>query len=111
MRPRKINDDEMLVTHEPGEPKNMSERVGTEESAAEREVDGRWVRVADDGDWSTIFRWRRTGRRSSVVAVTWTVPDDAAPGRYRLRYDGNARDTEDRIRAFTGTTQPFDVFR
>ena len=40
MRRRKIEDDEMLITHKPGEPKDMSERTGSEETAAvEREVE------------------------------------------------------------------------
>jgi neutral ceramidase len=43
------------------------------------------------------------------VAVSWTVPDDTAAGRYRLRYDGDARDREGRISAFTGATEPFDI--
>lgn len=89
---------------------NNDLRHGDSYLRVEHEIDDRWVRVADDGDWSTIFRWRRTGRRSSVVTVTWTIPADTAPGRYRLRYDGNARDTENRTRAFTGTTLPFEVF-
>src|SRR5699024_1278477 len=29
----------------------------------QREADSGWITVADDGDWSTTFRWRRAGRR------------------------------------------------
>lgn len=69
----------------------------------------RWCTVADDGDWSTTFRWQRAGRRGSSITVTWTVPEEIAGGRYRLRYDGDARDRDGRITAFTGVTEPFDI--
>lgn len=75
----------------------------------ERETGTGWSTVADDGDWSTTFRWRRTGRRGSAITVTWTVPDDTAAGRYRLRYEGDARDRDGRISAFSGATEPFDI--
>ena len=75
----------------------------------ERETGTGWVTTADDGDWSTMFRWRRAGRHSSLVTVTWAVPTDALPGAYRLRYDGEARGADDRVRAYTGVTEPFEV--
>jgi neutral ceramidase len=75
----------------------------------EGETDGAWVTVADDGDWSTTFRWRRDGKRASVITVTWTVPSATPPGRYRLRYDGDARGPGGRMQAFTATTEPFEV--
>lgn len=75
---------------------------------------GGWGVVADDGDWSTTFRWRRAGRRRfrrrvSVATVTWTVPAGTPAGRYRLRYDGDARGADGRLRAFSGVTGAFEV--
>lgn len=75
----------------------------------ERDTGDGWRTVADDGDWSTTFRWRRTGRRGSTITVTWAVPEDATTGRYRVRYHGDARASDGRIRAFTGVTEPFDI--
>jgi neutral ceramidase len=75
----------------------------------EREVDDGWRPVADDGDWATKFRWRRAGRRGSRVTVTWDVPPDAVPGRYRLCYAGDARDAGGRLQSFTAVTEPFEV--
>jgi neutral ceramidase len=75
----------------------------------QRETDSGWVTVADDGDWSTIFRWRRSGRRASVITLTWTVPANTEPGLYRLRYDGDAHGPDGRMHGFTGTTGPFEV--
>ncbi|MGW7416589.1 neutral/alkaline non-lysosomal ceramidase N-terminal domain-containing protein [Streptomyces sp. NPDC054863] len=80
-------------------------RRGDTYLAVERGEGDTWTRVADDGDWSTTFRWSRTGRTTSTATVTWTVPDRTAPGPYRLRYFGNCTDRG----AFTGTTEVFDV--
>ncbi|GHH50050.1 neutral/alkaline non-lysosomal ceramidase N-terminal domain-containing protein [Streptomyces candidus] len=66
---------------------------------------GTWTRVADDNDWSTTFRWARTGPSTSTATVTWTLPKDTAPGVHRIRYHGRSTVTG----PFTGTTEPFDV--
>ncbi|ORV45512.1 alkaline ceramidase [Mycolicibacter engbaekii] len=89
-------------------PNNDLHRGGTY-VRVERQTAGGWDTVADDSDWSTTFRWRRSGRRGSTITVTWTIPDDVAGGRYRLRYDGDARDADGHITAFTGVTDPFDI--
>lgn len=68
-----------------------------------------WVRVADDGDWSTTFEWRRDGRRGSVVTVTWTVPADTAPGEYRIVHFGAARAESGAVSEFTGCSPEFRV--
>ncbi|MET7639939.1 neutral/alkaline ceramidase [Streptomyces sp. NPDC005438] len=70
---------------------------------------GEWTTVADDGDWSTTFRWKRDGVAASKVTVTWEIPQDADPGEYRLRYHGDAKSLTGRITAFTGTTATFTV--
>lgn len=89
-------------------PNNDLHRDGTY-LRVERETGDGWTTVADDGDWSTTFRWRRAARRESTVTVTWAVPQDTPAGRYRLRYDGDARGRDGRITAFTGVTEPFDI--
>ncbi len=67
-----------------------------------------WVRVADDGDWSTTFGWHRTGKGHSVASVTWTVPDDAA-GDFRIVHHGTSRAKDGTLTPFTGITPPFAV--
>ncbi|MFF0341645.1 neutral/alkaline non-lysosomal ceramidase N-terminal domain-containing protein [Kribbella sp. NPDC004875] len=69
-------------------PNNDLHRNGTYLEVQQRVTDG-WSTVADDGDWSTTFRWRRT-RSGQIAVVTWTVPQDAA-GEYRIRCYGKAR--------------------
>ncbi len=68
-----------------------------------------WVRVADDGDWSTTFRWQREGRSGSRVRIQWDIPGDAAPGHYRVVHHGMARDTYGRLEPFQATTHEFTV--
>lgn len=69
----------------------------------------RWVRVADDGDWSTTFEWQREGRSGSHVRIRWDIPDDAAPGHYRIVHHGMARDSYGRLEPFQATTHEFAV--
>jgi neutral ceramidase len=68
---------------------------------------GQWRTVADDGDWSTKFHWARA-RRSQTVTITWDVPPDTPPGRYRIRYLGDAR-TSGGVQPFTGTSPEFEL--
>jgi neutral ceramidase len=77
-------------------------------SADQGSADQGWAPVADDGDWSTTFRWTRRAAGSSEVTITWTIPADAAPGRYRIRYYGDAADGK-APHSFTGTSTQFRV--
>jgi neutral ceramidase len=69
----------------------------------------RWVRVADDGDWSTTFRWQREGRSGSRVSIRWDIPGDVVPGTYRIVHHGMARDRHGRLEPFLATTHEFTV--
>jgi neutral ceramidase len=88
---------------------NNNLRRGDSYLRVQHETDDGWVTVADDGDWSTTFRWRRAGRGGSMITLTWTVPTNTPPGRYRLRYDGDILGADGRMRALTATTEPFEV--
>lgn len=73
-------------------------------------LDGdQWVRVADDGDWSTTFGWQRDGRSGSRVSIRWDIPGDAAPGHYRIVHHGTTRDRYGRREPFQTTTHEFTV--
>ena len=91
-------------------PNNALRRGGTY-LAVERQADGAWTRVADDGDWSTKLGWSRHGRNLSQITVTWDIPAAAEPGRYRLAYFGDARDEpgDGPLRAIAATSAEFDV--
>ncbi|HTK67351.1 MAG TPA: neutral/alkaline non-lysosomal ceramidase N-terminal domain-containing protein [Pseudonocardia sp.] len=73
----------------------------------QRRDDQVWRTVADDGDWSTRFHWRRA-RPGSRVTLTWHIPPGVAAGHYRLRYLGDAL-TGGRLAPFAGTTRPLQV--
>ncbi|MGW0173256.1 neutral/alkaline ceramidase [Rhodococcus sp. NPDC003322] len=91
-----------------GHPKNDLHRGGTF-LEVQRLDGGRWVRHADDGDWSTKYRWRREGSNASVARITWDVPDGTPNGRYRIQHFGDSRDAGGAITPFTGTSAEFDV--
>lgn len=74
----------------------------------QREDGEDWTTVADDGDFATTFRWQRRKTRQTAT-LTWHIPASAPPGRYRLRYHGDARDAAGRITPFTGSTESFHV--
>ncbi|MEU5435308.1 neutral/alkaline non-lysosomal ceramidase N-terminal domain-containing protein [Streptomyces sp. NPDC020719] len=79
-------------------------RRGGSYLSVERRTNGGWTRIADDGDWSTTFRWSRSGGSTSIATVTWTVPPATPPGRYRLAYHGDTAKGP-----FTGVSEPFDI--
>jgi neutral ceramidase len=88
---------------------NNDLRRGATFVEVQRAADDAWVRVADDSDWTTKFHWRRAGRAGSRVTVSWDVPPDTAPGRYRLVYHGDVLDADGTMREFSSATGPFEV--
>lgn len=88
---------------------NNGLRHGGTYLSVERRVEGAWQRVADDGDWSTKFHWKRNGVSASRVTVTWDVPADATAGQYRIRYFGDARSLLGTVRPISGTSPSFEV--
>eukprot|EP00898_Chlorokybus_atmophyticus_P005581 jgi/Chlat1/6023/Chrsp4S09084 len=69
----------------PGQQGNDRTAVSDEPGAS-----GAWVRVADDMDWETTFRWEQPFPGFSSARVTWEVPRDALAAAYRVRYCGHA---------------------
>lgn len=109
---------EPSATYQPGQvveavfvsalPNNDLHRNGSYLEVVRHEEE-QWVRIADDGDWSTTFRWQRQGRDGSHVTIRWTIPGDATPGRYRIVHSGTAREANGTLKAFTATTREFMV--
>lgn len=69
----------------------------------------RWVYVTGDNDPLTRFEWKRRLVAQSRVTISWQVPADAEPGRYRLVYNGDAKDGLGRITPFSGVSSEFQV--
>jgi neutral ceramidase len=68
-----------------------------------------WPTVHTDEPFCTFFRWARSGLARSVITVEWMIPEEAAPGTYRLRYFGDCRPLLGSPRPFIGTSRPFEV--
>ncbi len=90
-------------------PNNDLHRGSTYLEVQQHRDDAGWVRVADDGDWATTFRWQRRGRAGSLATVEWAIPNDAAPGRYRIIHHGTARRADGTSLPFSGATRAFTV--
>lgn len=88
---------------------NNNLRHGSTYLSVERKVDGQWVRVYDDGDWSTKFHWSRYGLAASKVNITWDIPTNATAGLYRIRYFGDARGLLGGVSPISGTSPLFTV--
>ncbi|MFE9535314.1 neutral/alkaline non-lysosomal ceramidase N-terminal domain-containing protein [Streptomyces sp. NPDC006691] len=86
-------------------PSNNLRRGGSYLFVERLDGDGSWARTADDGDWSTVFRWARSGGATSVATVTWNIPEGAEPGTYRISYHGDSTPKG----PFTGVSEPFEV--
>jgi neutral ceramidase len=92
-----------------GHPKNDLRRNATF-LEVQRLVDGAWSRHADDGDWSTRYRWQREGVANSNATITWTIPADTPAGTYRIVHHGNWKSGwTGAITPFTGVTRTFTV--
>lgn len=75
-----------------------------------------WETVLDDFDWNLVFRWERVGLLSngllggpSAATIQWEIGQDAEPGRYRLVYNGDAKDLTGAITPFQGISSTFTV--
>ncbi|KAI1463945.1 Neutral/alkaline nonlysosomal ceramidase [Daldinia caldariorum] len=76
------------------------------------EKDRKWKVVRDDSDWYLVFRWRRTSELlgTSEVEITWEAADPwAEPGRYRIRYFGDAKSLAGQIIEFEGVSGEFEL--
>ncbi|MFJ9387543.1 neutral/alkaline ceramidase [Nocardioides sp. NPDC101246] len=100
--------EQVSVTFAGAHPNNDLHHGGSYLTVERRTADG-WERIADDGDWSTKFHWKRYGVAASKVTITWDVPDDVAAGSYRIRYFGDARSLLGSIRSISGTSPTFSV--
>ncbi|MGH3744718.1 MAG: neutral/alkaline non-lysosomal ceramidase N-terminal domain-containing protein [Mycobacteriales bacterium] len=88
-------------------PNNDLHRGGTHWQVQRRQ-DGGWVRVADDGDWSTRLWWTRSETAGSRVTLTWETPGDAQ-GRFRFVYHGARRHADGHVEPLVVATRSFRV--
>ena len=96
------------VRFQTGHPKNNLRRNGS--FLLVQRWDGlAWQTIADDSDWATRYRWRRTLGAESVADIEWAIPATAAKGRHRIVHFGDAKNLLGQVSAFSGQTREFDV--
>lgn len=96
------------VRFQTGHPKNNLRRNGS--FLLVQRWDGQaWQTIADDSDWATRYRWRRTLGAESVADIDWAIPAGTATGRHRIVHLGDAKNLLGQVSAFSGQTREFDV--
>ena len=78
----------------------------------ERLDDENWEVVATDTDWETKLYWIRTNSLLgfSKVQITWEIPVNVTPGRYKVRHVGSYKYwLTGAIYEYEGETKPFEV--
>lgn len=94
-----------------GHPKNNLRRGGSF-LAVERWDGIAWRQVANDDDWSTVYRWVRIDPvwGTSQARIDWRIPQDATPGQYRIVHYGDYKNGwNGRIYGFSGSSRVFQV--
>ncbi|WP_086825400.1 neutral/alkaline ceramidase [Allokutzneria sp. NRRL B-24872] len=107
-KPSYVKGQQVVVEFAGAHPNNDVHRNGTF-IEVQRQEGATWKRVADDGDWSTKFRWARWGVAASRVTVSWDVPSTAQPGSYRIVYRGDAKNLLGAVSPISGTSPAFTV--
>ncbi|MFD2229839.1 neutral/alkaline ceramidase [Alkalimarinus sediminis] len=103
--------ESVVVKFWSGHPKNNLRTQGTF-MEVQRWDGGKWVVVANDNDWETVYEWKRIDGfwGTSHAILTWNIPENAASGTYRIRHYGDKKKPgSGRIVGYTGTSRNFTV--
>ena len=87
---------------------NSDLKRGSTYLTVEREQNGRWVRIHDDGDWSTMILFEHIVAVTKAY-ITWDIPHQTPPGRYRFTYSASGRHLDGSTFPVEGTSPAFDV--
>jgi neutral ceramidase len=106
---------EVRVAWRSGHPKNDLRRNNSY-VRIERSLGGdRWELVGWDATPDTRLWWVRDPECPidlcpwSRMAVVWSIPHDAVPGAYRIRFVGSSKDRDGALTRYQGTSQTFTV--
>ncbi len=69
----------------------------------------KWVTIFTDRDPCTIYHWKRDFVANSKVTITWSIPVDTKPGKYRICHYGNAKDFSGKVISYQGISGTFKV--
>ncbi|KAL6265618.1 hypothetical protein P5V15_002412 [Pogonomyrmex californicus] len=92
-----------------GHPRNNLMTDSTFLTIEKLEANEVWIPVATDADWETKFQWERTALKLSQVTITWEIPQDVKPGKYRIRHNGYYRYIFTDAYPYDGVTNHFQV--
>ncbi|MCX4028426.1 neutral/alkaline ceramidase [Endozoicomonas sp. SM1973] len=71
-----------------------------------------WKPIYNDNDWNTRYHWQRKDPLwgTSVVTVSWQIPVDQQPGRYRIRHEGTyKKNWTYQLKNYQGVSKVFEV--
>ena len=100
--------DEVTAVFLTGNPRLDVRADGTFLEIQHLDGQGVWQTVATDDDWSTTFRIEREWLVFKHARITWRIPEDAAPGSYRILHHGAAK-SGGGIASFQGRTRQFSI--
>ncbi|MFI1460253.1 neutral/alkaline ceramidase [Nocardia carnea] len=89
-------------------PKHNPRRNGTF-LEVQRLIDGRWTRIANEGEWNVRFHWSRRPPATSIATFTWDIPGDVPAGRYRFVHWADRLSPGGTLHPITGTSNEFDI--
>ena len=93
-----------------GHPKNDLKIQDSYLEVQQLQVDGSWLPVAFDWDWSTTYRWQRRGVAYSEVIITWQPDAATNSGKYRIVHRGNYKNGWDGpIHEYVGKSSTFTL--
>ncbi|MCT2119910.1 neutral/alkaline ceramidase [Dietzia cinnamea] len=87
---------------------NSDLRRGGTYLTIERRDGRRWVRVHDDGDWSTMIVFEGLLTVTNAV-ITWDIPPRTPAGEYRVVYTASGRGFDGRLFPVRGQSRGFAV--
>lgn len=87
---------------------NSDLRRGGTYLAVERQVGDRWVRVHDDGDWSTMIVFENLVTVTNAL-ITWDIPEGTPTGDYRVVYTASGRGIDGQLFPVWGKSRAFAV--
>ena len=87
---------------------NSDLRRGDTYLTIERREGDRWVRVHDDGDWSTMIVFEGLLTVTNAL-ITWDIPPGTPAGAYRVVYTASGRGIDGRLFPVRGESPAFDV--
>ena len=100
--------DEVTAVFLTGNPRHDVRADDTFLEVQHRDGEGVWQTIATDDDWSTTFRIEREWLVFKHARITWKIPEDAAPGSYRILHHGEAK-SGGGIASFQGRTRGFSI--